>query len=406
MLAPTQAQLRPPADAGAPPRIPANATLKFDVELLGFNAKKLTPGELSIPQRIGEAEHRKQEGNALFSKGDLDGACEEYLDALNYIKDLGTEYEPLETAALQDQLRTLLVSINCNLAAVLLRQRRFSEVVTRATAALTADPASAKALFRRGTANAQLGNLSDAKADLLAAAKLSPTDVGIRAEYERLQTLIAAQKAKEKATFGGLFSKGVSLYDEKPVPPSALLASYKGPSPQVYFDVSIGGVPQGRVVMKLYQHIAPKTAENFRALCTGEKGVGSAGKPLHYKGSAFHRIIKNFMIQGGDFTNGNGTGGESIYGSKFSDETFAVKHDKPGLLSMANAGPNTNGSQFFITTVPTPHLDGKHVVFGEVVSGLDVVRTMECTEVHKGDDKPVQPVEITNCGQLDDTSSE
>merc|ERR1712178_178059 len=141
--------------------------------------------------------------------------------------------------------------------------------------------------------------------------------------------------------------------------------------------ITIGGQAAGRIEMDLFND-APQTAENFRCLCTGEKGVGKAGKPLHYKGSMFHRVIKDFMIQGGDFTNGDGTGGESIYGEKFADENFKIKHTKPGLLSMANAGANTNGSQFFITVKDTPHLDGKHVVFGEVLEGYaEVVKKME-----------------------------
>lgn len=176
-------------------------------------------------------------------------------------------------------------------------------------------------------------------------------------------------------------------------------------NPTVYFDVAIKGGPTvvtdlGRVVFELYNDIAPKTAENFRQLCTGEGGEGkSTALPLHFKGSPFHRIIKGFMIQGGDFSNKNGTGGESIYGTKFEDETFELTHDKPGLLSMANSGPNTNGSQFFITTVPTPHLDGKHVVFGQVLQGYGVVRELENVATEEGD-KPTHECFIKDCGQL------
>ncbi|PHH55816.1 41 kDa peptidyl-prolyl cis-trans isomerase [Ceratocystis fimbriata CBS 114723] len=172
--------------------------------------------------------------------------------------------------------------------------------------------------------------------------------------------------------------------------------------PRVFFDISVDGEAVGRIVMRLYSDIVPKTTENFRALCTGEKGVDSeSGKPLCYKGSIFHRVIKDFMIQGGDFTKGNGTGGKSIYGETFDDESFAKTHDRPFLLSMANAGPGTNGSQFFITTKKEgcSHLDNKHVVFGEVIAGKSIVRSIEGSHTD-GSDRPTKPVEIVDCGEL------
>ena len=182
-------------------------------------------------------------------------------------------------------------------------------------------------------------------------------------------------------------------------------ASGKEENKLVYFDMAINGESAGRIVMELFGEVTPKTAENFRALCTGEKGVGKLGKPLHFKGSKFHRVIPSFMCQGGDFTRGDGTGGESIYGEKFADEwdNGYVCHSEPFLLSMANAGPDTNGSQFFLTTRATPHLDGKHVVFGKVVEGSAVVQAIE--RVGSGGGATRQPVVIEGCGETKATKS-
>lgn len=176
------------------------------------------------------------------------------------------------------------------------------------------------------------------------------------------------------------------------------LADPEDVTSKVFFDIEIGGTPAGRIVMGLFGNTVPKTAENFRALCTGEKGTGKSGKPLHYAGSKFHRVIPNFMLQGGDFTMGNGMGGESIYGAKFADENFVIKHKSPGYLSMANAGPNTQGSQFFITTVSTPWLDGKHVVFGKVLEGMDVVKAVEAVGSQSG--KTSKEVRILDSGEV------
>ncbi|KAJ2823864.1 hypothetical protein GGI24_003563 [Coemansia furcata] len=167
----------------------------------------------------------------------------------------------------------------------------------------------------------------------------------------------------------------------------------KADNPRVFLEFAVDGRPSGKVELELRRDVVPRTVENFRQLCTGEKGFG-------YKNSKVHRIIPGFMIQAGDFTKGDGTGGKSIYGEKFADEGFALKHDSPGLLSMANAGPNTNGSQFFITLDKTPWLDGKHVVFGKVVRGMDIVRMIEALGDNDAPLKPKKPIAICDSGVI------
>ncbi|KAF8876276.1 cyclophilin-like domain-containing protein [Infundibulicybe gibba] len=160
---------------------------------------------------------------------------------------------------------------------------------------------------------------------------------------------------------------------------------------KLHFDIAIDSTHCGRIVFRLYDEIVPKTSKNFRELATGQHGFG-------YSGSTIHRVIPNYMLQGGDFTRHNGTGGRSVYGDKFNDENFKLRHSKPGLLSMANGGPNSNGSQFFITTVATSWLDGKHVVFGEVIQGMDIVKRIEATGTEGG--KPRNKITIISSGVI------
>uniref|UniRef100_A0A7S0QYU3 peptidylprolyl isomerase n=1 Tax=Pyramimonas obovata TaxID=1411642 RepID=A0A7S0QYU3_9CHLO len=345
-----------------------------------------------------DAEKLKAEGTAEFKAGNYQTAANIYEEAANkYIS-----AEPDEDSLKASCEVARMACLN-NAAMCYLKLEKFKEAQTACDKVLDMDAQNVKALFRRGQALLKIGAINDAKTDLLAAAKLEPKNKEIREAYESAKAKVDAVKAAEKAAMGTGLAAGLAREAAKAAKEEAerraAMEALRASNPKVYFDVSIGGESAGRVVMELFKHAVPKTAENFRALCTGEKGVGKMGKPLHYKGSKFHRVIPGFMCQGGDFTAGNGTGGESIYGEKFEDENFEFQHTGPGILSMANAGPGTNGSQFFLCTVATPHLDGKHVVFGEVVEGYDeVVEKIE--EVGSSSGSTSKDVVIEDCGEL------
>ncbi|KAL3944886.1 MAG: hypothetical protein SGBAC_001031 [Bacillariaceae sp.] len=381
--------------SGSPPKIPGNAELLFDVELLGFKEKPKERWQMSAEERLEYANKIKAEGTELFKKKNYAEATAKYEDAAAFSVDEGISGDDVPEAE-----KPLYISCWGNAAMCYINMKAWADAIHACNTVLEIESESKtniKALYRRGLARIRLGQYKEAKEDLMVAYNLDNANKDVRKALKQLKEAAAAAKKKEKEAFGGLFlGNKVDIYKDKKGP---LVPNAKGDNPHVFFQIKQGDEDLGKVVMQLYKDITPKTAENFRCLCTGEKGDTPSGKPLHYKGSTFHRVIKDFMIQGGDFTNGNGTGGESIYGEKFADENFVIKHTKAGQLSMANAGPGTNGSQFFITSKDTPHLDDKHVVFGHVVEGMDVVRKLENVSVG-GQDRPEIDCIIADCGEM------
>jgi len=384
-------------EEGMGEKIPKDSNLIFDVELLGFAEKEKDKWMMSPEERLEKATELKEKGTQEFTSGNHPAAADLYKKAANLVDDEIDDNSEL----LPDKEKEIFVKCWGNAAMCYVKASAWSDVIQCCNKVINKIPEEAetniKVIYRRGLAKMHVGELKAAKSDLMKAYKIDNKDKNVRKAIQELKVRNAEAKKKEKAAFGGIFQTNkVSMYDDKEGP---LVPNAKGDNPHVFFDVKQGDEMLGRIVMQLYADITPKTAENFKCLCTGEKGEGTSGKPLHYKGCTFHRVIKDFMIQGGDFTNGDGTGGESIYGEKFADENFKIKHTKGGLLSMANAGPGTNGSQFFLTSRETPHLDEKHVVFGEVVEGMDVVRKIE--DVSKNsNDKPDVDVIIEDCGLM------
>ena len=360
--------------------IPPKATLIFEIELLGFQDKPKSKWDYSDEERRVEATKFKNEGNAFFKAQNLVESKKKYESVIDYIESDSSK-----------ESKELLIQTYLNLSMVCSKLAEFKKAIEYADKALAIDSRNVKAYYRRANAQSLFGSYEDARSDLKKALEVEPGNKDIIAELVAVQEKIKKAQEKEKKAFGNLFKQSYYDTNEK--------SDYSDPqNPVVFMDIQIGDQQPKRIEFELFKNIVPKTAENFRALCTGEKGIGKCGQPLHYKGSIFHRLIKDFMIQGGDFERADGTGGESIYGAKFDDENFKAKHLRRGFLSMANSGKNTNGSQFFISFKKTDWLDNAHVVFGCIKSGLEYLKELE--EVNTEAEKPNPSLRIVDCGEV------
>lgn len=372
---------------GAGDDIPPDATMIFVIELLSGKPKAAAPSTQQLPgeeQRLERATQAKERGNALIKSADFEQARAAYEEALSVIQPMRVAQGEAETVKSRNRLQC---SCFLNLALCDLKLEDFKAATKHASQALELQPCNEKALYRRGFAQLANGDLEAAKADLYEASRLDPQNVEVRKRLEECKAKLTAAASWRKEAFGGIFGK---TQEQQPV--SRDLAML----PRVWMDFQIGDSAAHRVSFALYRDNVPRTAENFLALCTGRRGLGKCGQPLHYKRTRIHRLVHGNSIEAGDIQNYDGSGGESIYGKTFPDESFANPHWKRGLLSMSNRGPNTNDSRFFIAMRSLQHLDNKHVVFGEVVSGMYVLDAIEALETE--DELPKLQVSIVDCG--------
>ena len=387
---------------------PADVPCEMTLTLKSFEKRPVGHEMDADGDKRAHVAELKDNGNKWFKRGDLARAKRRYEAAVYF-----AEYE--------EGVKDALPPVWGNLAAVAVTAEDWAGATAAADKCLAFDKTNVKAWYRKGLAQSHLKDFDDAVRALKCALECDPKNAPSRRALKDVLAKRKAAKEAEKAAFNGMFTKLKGFAsenrpkDEKPKggafdddyddwddAPGGGENDDGGPLPVVhaanlkraFFEITIDDQRVGTVTFELFDDTVPKTVNNFLGLCCGDND-----KKLTYKGCAFHRVIKGFMVQGGDMTKGDGTGGESIYGGKFDDEAFVDNHTCPGLLSMANAGRHTNGSQFFITTVKTPHLDGKHVVFGRVVSGMDVVHKIEDAPVDDAS-KPKKPCVIADCGEL------
>ena len=364
-----------------------NSHINYEITLLEILPPVKKISEMDFPEKLSRAKMIKNEGVEKYKENDFEWAAEKFEKALKFVKDFDNKNE--------DQIEgfNLLITLLTNLSNCYNHLKNYEKVMKFTEQAMKLKP-NAKIYYFRSIASVKIGNLIEAEKNLNELKKLTnENDEGILYVKNLIENQKKTNNLNEKKFSKNIFKQ--KLYDDKPnnFKPNFIPEKINENNPKCFFDIKIGNENNlKRIEFELFKNHVPKTSENFRCLCTGEKN-------LHYKNSIFHRIIKDFAISGGDFENNDGTGGKSIYGKTFEDENFYYAHNKEGILTMANSGKNSNGSQFFITLKETPWLDGKNVVFGRVIKGMDVV--YEIAEVETdGQNKPEEEVKIVDCGEI------
>ena len=349
-------------------------------------------------EKLVKAQRFKEMGTKLYQEGFFRRALVEgYVEGLTYIEDKRQEFEEY----IQDQAPEYIamrVVLHSNAAQCAIKIKAWGEVIKHCSRALKLEPKNAKLLYRRATGYLKSNQIPAARADINIAMEEAPTSAEILQLHREIRVREQEEFEKERRKGSGWLNR-TSLYEEKPVVVDEYLpAEVPNPdNPKIFLDLKIGETDPKRIICELFHDVVPRTSENFRVLCTGEKPTPVTGKPLSYQGSLFHKVTRGVMMQGGDLTY-IAEGAESIYGALFEDENFRVRHARAGLLSMASTGPASNGFQFFITLAPAPQLDGKHVAFGRVIEGLEVLGMVE--DLATEGDRPSQEVRIVACGAL------
>ena len=370
--------------------IPENSTLNFEIELIEIEGKKKKIDDMEYEEKLEKGKKYKEEGVEKFKQGDYKGAREKFDEAVKYLDKYVNKHAEKEKEGCK-----VYQSVLTNLCNCCNKLKEYYALIIYANLGIKINNELPKLFYFRAIAFAQTSEFEKAEKDIESLEKLLSDKEKETAGIDYIREMIK-KKQKETNSQRKKFSKGVFGHDlYKDAMPHAPIPPPEEPNPKnsvVFLDVKIGSNQKKRIKIELFDDKVPKTANNFRSLCTGEKNIT-------YKGSKLFRIVKNVMIQGGDFEKNDGTGGTSIYGDKFEDENFYYSHSREGLLSMANNGKNTNGSQFFITLKETKWYDEKHVVFGQIIKGIEIIKEIEEVKTND-DDIPEEDIIIENCGEI------